>query len=713
MSPSSERPRDRRGRLRLVVIQALVFSLLGTLGARLYYLQVMSGAEYQGQAAAQSVREIVVQPQRGLIVDDEGRPLVSNRLTWVVSIDTTLLGRMDEKDRRALLRRTGRVIGEKPRAIARKLVLCGNDGAVAGKCWNGSPYQPVPVATDVAQDAALRIKEQGEDFPGVIAEEQTVRDYPRPFGINAAHLLGYLSPVTKDELDAAEADGDTTINGASVVGRAGVEKEYDAFLRGQPGYKRVAVDSGGRVLGDVSDVAAQPGDTLVTSIDAKVQSVVEKQLHQMIMTARSTYDDVTHRNFEADSGAAVVLDANTGRVIAMASEPTYDPSVWSGGITQQQLNHLYSAKAGTPLLSRAFQGEFAPGSTWKPFMTAGAFQNGYGPDSMLSCPPAIQIGNRLFHNFESESFGPISFAKAIEVSCNTFFFQVGMHYWLQYGSDPSDTDAKDPLVEEAQQFGFGKPTGVDLPGESSGRIADRKWKLAYWKSMKHYYCGIAGAPQDAKTSDFVYKFAGEFCAEGYMYREYDAANFAIGQGDTVVTPLQLARAYAALSNGGTLYEPRVGKAIVSPDGKVIRRIHPKVQAHVTLPAAIKAYIDGATLGVSREGTMAWKMGGFPLDQVQVHAKTGSAEVYGKQATSWVASYTKDYVVVMMVSQGGCGSCTSGPGVRKIWESLYGINGESVNPDRSVIPGVTPPAGLPVFGKDGSVLPPVREEEDGS
>jgi len=704
---------SHRSRLRLVVLQTLVFSLLATLGARLYYLQVISGEQYQGQAASQSVRDIVVQPQRGLVVDAMGRPLVSNRLIWVVSLDRTLLGRMSEADRTELLHRTGRAIGMKAHKIEAKLLLCGDADAVAGTCWNGSPYQPVPVALDVPEAAALRILEQPEDFPGVVVDRQSVRQYPAPYGVNAAHLLGYLSPITKDELESAEEAGDSSVNGASVVGRAGVEKEYDEWLRGQPGYQQVAVDSKGRVRQDVSDLEAQPGDTLVTSIDAKVQSVVEKQLADMIATQRATRDPVTNRNFEADSGAAVVMEAKTGRIVAMASQPTYDPSVWVGGITDKQLKRLYSEAAGTPLLARSFQGQFAPGSTWKPFMTVGAMTHGYTPSTILNCSSSVQIGNRAFHNHESAGYGPISFAKALEVSCNTFFFQVGMHFWQTLGSDPDDVNAKDPLVEQAEKFGFGKRTGVDLPGEASGRVADRKWKRDYYESMKGYYCGIAKKPQDDKTSDFVYKFSREFCVEGWKYRLPDAANFAIGQGDTIVTPLQLARAYAAISNGGTLWEPRVGKAIVSPEGQVIREIKPQKDRKVKIPATVLRYLDDALKGVATVGTMQWKLGGFPLDKVQIRAKTGSAEVYGKQSTGWVASYTKDYVVVMMMSQGGTGSGSTGDGVRAIWEALYGVEGDQVKPGKAAIPGITPPRNLPVFGEDGSILPPGRSKGDDS
>ena len=697
----------RRSRLRLLVVQALVFSLFATLLARLYYVQVLGGEAYQAQAASQSVREIVVQPHRGLIVDAMGRPLVANRTSWVISVDRTLLGRMEPAQQEALLRRVARTVGQRKADIQGRLLNCGEAGSVAGVCWNGSPYQPVPVATDVPERVALRVLEQGEDFPSVLADKQSVRAYPQPFGVNAAHLLGYLSPITEDELDAAEAADDNSVNGASSVGRAGVEKQYDAWLRGMPGYRRVAVDSMGRVLGEDSASLGRPGDTLVTSLDARVQGVVERELDQTIQTARATVDPVTGRPYVADSGAAVVLEARTGRVVAMASQPTYDPELWVGGISRKQLDRLYSQRAGTPLLGRATQGQFAPGSTWKPFMTAGALTHGYGADTMLNCSSAFRVGNRDFKNYESGAYGYISFARALEVSCNTFFYRVGFGYWQRFGSDVDDVNAKDPLVDEAKTFGFGTETGIDMPGEAPGRIADRKWKRSYYEAMKDYYCTLG--KEDGY--DFVHRFAREFCIEGYAYRAGDAVNFAIGQGDTIVTPLQLARAYSALANGGALYAPRIGKAIVSPDGRVLKRIPPKKVGTVGLPRHVLRYIDEALKGVTRQGTMAWRMGGFPLDQVTVRAKTGSAEVYGKQSTSWVASYTEDYVVVMMVSQGGTGSGTSGPSIRRIWESLYGIRDSRVLASRAAIPGTTPPAGLPVFADDGSILPPGRGADD--
>jgi penicillin-binding protein 2 len=233
MSP--QKATQRTGRLRLYVIQALVFSLFATLFVRLYYLQVVGGEEYHAQATSQSVREVVVQPQRGLIVDDMGRPLVANRTSWVVSIDRSVLGKLTEHQQGVLLERVAKVVDVPAPRIRKLLVTCGEDGSESGVCWNGSPYQPVPVAEDVKKAVALRILEQPEDFPGVIADQQSVRAYPAPYGINLAHVLGYLSPITEEELDQSQEDKDTSVNGASSVGRAGIEKEYDRWLRDMPG----------------------------------------------------------------------------------------------------------------------------------------------------------------------------------------------------------------------------------------------------------------------------------------------------------------------------------------------------------------------------------------------------------------------------------------------------------------------------------------------
>ncbi|MFI5624322.1 penicillin-binding protein 2 [Nocardioides sp. NPDC051685] len=681
-------------RLRLIVIQALVFSLLATLGVRLFYLQVRHGDAYQAAAASQSKREIVRQPVRGIIVDAQGRPLVTNRSAWVVSLDQGVLDGLDDADKVTLMKRVAKAVDVSPKK---------QNEAIAN--WSGTRYQPVPIATDVSESTALRILEQPEDFPGVVAEKQTLRSYPSPYGINAAGVLGYLSPITEDENDNAKERGDESLNNTSMVGRSGVEKEYDQWLRGMPGYDTVTVDSVGREIGRGDSVASQAGDTLVTSIDAKVQGRAEKLLAESIETARGTFDKITGRNYEADSGSVVVMEAQTGRLVAMASQPTYDPEEWVGGITQKQLDRLYSEKAGYPLLPRATQGQFAPGSTWKPFMTVGALNNGYSRDTLLDCSSGLQVGNRWFKNYESAAYGNITFAQALELSCDTFFYRIAVNYWQKYGSDPADIKARDPLVETAKAFGFGKRTGIDLPGESAGRIADRKWKAEYYEAMKDYYCRM-DEKKNAPTS-FLQLFAHEFCVEGNYYRTGDAVNFSIGQGDTMVTPIQLARAYASLANGGTLYEPRVGKAVVSGDGTVVEKIDPKVAGRVKMSAKSIDYVNEALLGTPRSGTLAWKFGGFPLDEVKVRGKTGTAEVTGKQTTGWVATYNKKYVIIMTISQGGTGSGAVGDAVRKLWESLYGIEegGAEVRPAKAAIKGIDPPRNLPAFGADGSIVAP--------
>ncbi len=694
-------------RTRLIVIQVLVVALMATLFARLWYLQVVSGDAYQAQAAENAVRDVAVQPQRGLIVDAMGRPLAASRQSWVLSVDRTALDELAKERRADLLRRVAGLSGTALSDLRDRLQLCGSPGAPPPpRCWNGSPYQPVPIAEDVPQRVAVSIQERSEDFPALIAERQTVRDYPEPFGVNAAHLLGYLSPVTGEEYEQAQARDDVTLTTSSLVGRSGVEREYDRWLRGVPGIEALGVDSLGRVLGLEARRKPVPGDTLVTSIDARVQSVVERELHSTIMRARQTVDTVTGRPYEATSGAAVVLDPGDGSVVAMASYPTYEPQVWVGGINDRQLDHLYDKGSGEPLLSRPTQAQLAPGSTFKPFMALGALASGeYTMSTQLDCSSSFTVGNRAYDNFESGAYGNITMARALQVSCNTFFYRIGYDLWLKAGGDDAPAGTQDPLVEAAQGAGFGSLTGIDLPGEASGRIADRRWKLEYWQDNEDYYCRIGKQP----GSDYLHVFAREFCIDGYDYRAGDAVNFVIGQGDTIITPLQLATGYAAIANGGTLYAPRVGKAVLSPDGELVRRIPPQVQGRLPFPKADIEAIDQALLGVPRDGTLAWKMGGFPLDQVRLRAKTGTAEVYGKQTTSWLATYDKNYVVVMMVEQGGTGSGTSGDSMRRIWEGLYGIDRGRVTPADGLIPGVTPPTGLPSVDASGTITPPRRAQ----
>lgn len=689
-------------RTRLVVVQVLLVSLMATLFVRLWYIQVVSGDAYQAQAADNAVRDVSVQPQRGLIVDAMGRPLAASRQSWVLSVDRTALDKLGGPRRTDLLRGVAEMSGVGYAEVRDRLSLCGSPGAPPPpRCWNGSPYQPVPVAEDVPERVALAIQERAEDYPALLVERRTVRDYPSPYGVNAAHVLGYLSPITDDEYEHARAVEDPTLTANSLVGRSGVERQYDRWLRGTPGTDELGVDSLGRVLGQEGSREPQPGDTLVTSIDARVQAVVERELRTTIEAVRQTTDRVTGRSYEGSSGATVVLDPDNGRVLAMASYPTYDPAVWIGGISGRQLDRLYSPAAGEPLLSRPTQGQLAPGSTFKPFMALAALSNGYSMSSQLDCSSSFTVGNRAYKNFESGAYGYIDIARALQVSCNSFFYRIGYALWQRAGGEDAPTSTQDPLVEAAKASGFGSVTGIDLPAEASGRIADRRWKMQYWKDNKDYYCRIGKQP----GTDYLHVFAREFCIDGYAFRAGDAVNFVIGQGDTVITPLQLAVGYAAIANGGRLYAPRVAKAILSPEGEVVRRISPHLRGRLPFPRKDIEAIDQALSGTPRDGTLAWKMGGFPLDRVQIRGKTGTAEVYGKQTTSWLSTYDDNYVVVQMVEQGGTGSGTSGDSMRRIWEALYGIEGTEVRPANGLIPGGTPPPGLPRVDPSGLISAP--------
>jgi penicillin-binding protein 2 len=672
MSFDSFNPAPLKPRLRLFVIGVLVFSLLGTLLARLVYMQVLSSADYSQAATENHTREVLIPAPRGTIVDAAGRTLVGNRVSLVITVDRSVLAKLPDGQQQAMLVRLAKVLGQKPADLKARTMLCGEPGASKPPaCWNGTPYQPIPVAKDVSEQVAIEVMERREDFPGVAADSTALRAYPAPYGVNAAHMLGYLSPITTSELDALDKAGQDSVGHRSdLVGRAGLERTYDAMLRGSPGIKNVIVDAVGYTTGVQSQTAPVPGSTLMTSIDARIQASVEKELRGAIMTARKQFDPVTKRKYVADSGAAVVMDTKTGQIVAMASYPTYDPRVWVGGISQRELDALYSPGSGTPLLSRALQGQLAPGSTFKPITTAAAMANGYSTKTRLDCSSNFVVGNRKFKNYESASYGMIGFDQALAISCDTFFYRIAYDLWLKEGGQSGNIDARDPLVEMAKKFGLGRPTGIDLPGEVSGRIADRKWKKEYYDAQKDYYCKLADNPP-AGTSTFLKQFSREFCVDGYRYRAGDAVNFAIGQGDTTLTPLQLATAYSALSNGGILWEPRVAKKIIGPNGKA-KVIPSKVAGRLPVPASTLHYIDKALKETPRTGTAAWKFVGFPLDQVPVRAKTGTAEVYGKQTTSWLASYTDRYAVVMMLSQAGTGSGAGGTAVRHIYETLYNI-----------------------------------------
>ena len=696
MTNIPETGRTPRVQIRLVVIQILVLSLLGTLGGRLWYLQIREGAAYQKEASGNHVQQVVEPAVRGSILDARGVPLADNETRLVVSASRTdLLKQAD--DGKAVLTKLSGVLGLKPADVIQKVRLC--DAKTPQPCWNGSPYQPIPITDEATAKQALQIRERAEDFPGITAEPEAVRRYAAPGDANAAQVLGYLSPVTDDEITQAK-DSDSPYLRSDQVGRSGLEREYDKELRGKAGVTRYEVDNLGRVIGKAKSDAAEPGSNLVTSIDARVQRVAEYQLDKAMKTARQQFDKITGENYKADSGAVVVMEAKTGRIVAMASAPTYDPNVWVGGISAKDYKQLTGKNSDYPLLNRAIQGQSAPGSTFKVVSTAAAVEAGYKWDGGYPCTSSYSVGGQVFKNFEGENFGPISLGRALEVSCDTVFYGLADSQWKKDGGiNPKKGEPKDYFYKAAHQFGLGKTTGVDLPNEVTGRIPDRKWKQETWEANKAYWCKTG-----KKGGTYVQQIAYENCLEGNKMREGDSINYSIGQGDTLVTPIQEAMIYGALANGGTEYVPTIGKAIVSADGKTVTEIKPKVKAKLPISAATHKGIDKALAGVVTSGTAAWKFQGWPQDKITLHAKTGTAEVYGKQTTSWFATYTKDYTVVMTIAQAGTGSGASGEAVRNIYNAMYGVQADgSVDKKKAMLP--TPQTSLPKVRADGTIASP--------
>ena len=670
--------------VRLAVIRVVVVSLLLTLGARLYYLQVLDDEKLVQTANRQHTREVILAAPRGTVVDDRGRPLVTNRSSLVVSVNRSALQAQADRGK-AVLRRLGALLDVAPAELAKRITPCAK--GVPRPCWNGSPYQPVPVVADTTPAVVLTIEERQEDYAGVSAESQTLRQYPN--GSLAAHSLGYVGPVNQDELDAARKAGRTDLNLNAQIGRSGLEKTYDADLRGTDGVRYVTIDNRGTLIGTQRETAPQRGNTLVSSIDRDVQRIAEQALTAEI-TKRRTERDKDGQPYAAPSGAAVVMDPRDGRVIALASTPTYDPTVFVGGISRTELARLTDESAGTPLVSRAVQGQFAPGSTFKLSSASAEVMSGRAPlDGTYTCPGSLKVGNTTKNNFEGRGIaGTIDMRIALAKSCDTIFYGFAQADWY---SDEARIGAHqkpaETLQRMAREFGFGSPPGIDLPAgeQTPGRIVDRAFKKSRWDANKAQYCSDArrGYPDvtDQTRRTFLTRLAAENCSDGWRFGVGDAANLAIGQGETTVSPLQLAVAYSALVNGGTLWQPRLGRAVVDPDGTVVREIKAKSRGKVPVSGQVLDFIKSSlafTPANGASGSVAF--GGFPLDKVLVGGKTGTAEVFGKQDTSWFASWAPadkpaQYVVVAMIEQAGLGAQAAAPVARAIYEGIYGLNGK--------------------------------------
>lgn len=661
---------------RITVLRVLIVALLVTLVFRLYYVQVLDTAKPTQSALDRYGASIVVPAVRGQVLDSTGRVLIGNRVTQMVTVDrAAVVGQPDGGT--AVLTALGALLGRAPSELLQEITPCGVENPAP--CWTGQPYQPVPVDTDADAATVLAISERSENFPGVAIAARSVRQYPN--GSLAAQEMGYVSAVSADDVaaDPALDDGDT-------IGASGLELQYDAVLRGTDGAQAVVLDPRGDVTGYGPLTPATAGSTLVTSIDAGVQQLAETALANQIAASRA-------KGYAAPSGSVVVMDPQTGRVLALASYPTFDLSLFSGGISTADYASLIAPSANDPLLSRAVAGQYAPGSTWKLVSGASDVMNGLLPlDGTAACPGSLNVGGITKTNFDSVAYaGALTLQKALAVSCDTFFYTFAMQ---EYAADEARIDngqaPKEYLQSMATAFGFASIPGIDLPeGEqAAGSIAGRASRQASWDANKAQYCadaaaGYPGEPDPTRRA-YLTRLAAENCTDGWRYRMPDNADLAIGQGETTVSPLQLAVAYSALVNGGTLWSPTIGWAEIGADGSVRKTIDPVSRGKVPVSQDVLDYIANALHfqgGHEVSGAIAFD--GSPI-KTMIGGKTGTAEVYGKQDTSWFASWapattptSARFVVVGMVEQAGTGSSAAAPMVRAIYDGIYGVGRDPV------------------------------------
>ena len=690
-------PASRR---RLAVLYLVLAGLLLGLGARVWYLQVPTHASYVALANQDRVRNVIQPSVRGQILDDTGAPMVDSQSSMVVSVNMAKLSQQPDGGAAEMKRLAG-LLGIRDSVMTEKVRLC--TAGVPQPCWPGSPYQPIPVAQDVPAKVALQVLESQREFPGVTAEVQPITHYAQPVSSAAAQVLGYLQPITSQEVKNLGAPV-TGISSVDLVGQSGLEQQYDRQLRGQPGQQEVAVNAGGQVTQTIKRVKPRAGDDLVTSINAQLQQDAEKVLTHAILKTQA------EGNARATTGAAVVM-TTTGRIVAMASYPTYDPSVWTGGISAGEYRSLFGSSQGEPILNRATQGQYAPGSTWKVTTAAAAVAAGYSLYGSYDCPASVNVGGRVFNNDFGDG-GVMSLHQALVLSCDTIFYNFGYDIWQGDDRKADVVTSPHAPAQEMQKmelaWGFGKDTGIDLPGQSPGSVPTRQWLYYFWKDNAH--TGQDWCKYGRANGSYVQQIDYDNCQTGNVWTPGQAVNAAIGQGYVSVTPVQLARAYAALANGGRLYSPRIGEALLGPDGSVVQKINPPVARRLPVSQTALAYIRSALAGVVTQGTAAGAFGGFPLSKVCVAGKTGTAQVAGNLATSVFASFAPcanpKYVVVMMIPNSGYGADVSAPAVRQIWDDIYGLEGH-----KAALPGGTLP-GLPHGNTAGQIVPAAGSSNGG-
>jgi penicillin-binding protein 2 len=647
--------------LRMTFIVTLIVALFLGLFARLWFLQVLAGERYVELADSNRVRTVITEAPRGRILSADGVELARNRVALALSVDRQVLFRPDGQLRDA----------DAERVIGRLAELLELDTATVLQRLSSqrrSPFRPVPIAIDITPEMLFFVRERQEMFPGVVAEYLPVREYPN--GEVAAHLVGTVGEVSQTELSDPRF---SEYRGGDILGRGGLESSYEAELRGVQGRQLLVANARGTVLGVQSQREPVEGNTLVTTIDFALQDAVERALRDGIEASRSIRRP-DGRLLPSVAGSAVVLNAKTGAVLAMASYPTFDPAEFVGGVSQDYWAFVNDPQNYRPLVNRAIAGAYPPGSVFKTASGAAFMQAGLiSPQQTRRCDASFTVGGTTFRNWNrGVNEGPMTIVEAMLRSCDTYFYDLAYENWRV---EQRRQDGREYLVEVANRFGFGVNVGIDLPGSVPGRVPGRQWRQEFWENARDSYCTQA---QEATPGSLRQELLDDLCRFGGVWRGGDAINSSIGQGDVLATPLQVAVSYQALANGGVVMRPHLGSQIVAPDGTIVRQMMPERLGDLGLSSAeLAALVRGLELTVnSPRGTAFNVFASSPLASLGVAGKTGTAEVRPLVPYAWFAGYAPmndpEIVVVVNVEQGGGGSQTAAPIVRTIMEHYFGF-----------------------------------------
>ena len=634
---------------RLRVLVLLVAVMFVALSARLWFLQVLAAPELTRQARDNKLRFEYTDPLRGKIYDASGDPIVENQGSIEVRVNREELG----DDAEAVVLRLAELLDVPVAKLRERLQdtrYLPNQAIPVAEFTELKP--PKPGTIPLGERIDYYISEHQREFPGVSVEQVSVRAYP--YQRLAAHTLGFVGLIQVADLEEL---GDRSDYGQNdVIGRAGLEEVYEPYLRGEKGVQKFIVNADGEILRTLNAIEPTPGADLHLTLEIDDQRAAERALAEGMQRARMQ-EDSKGRPIHANAGVVVVLDARTGGVRAMASLPSFNPAWYVKGLTQPQSDYLKNPTLA-PTLNRAIQ-PYIPGSTYKPFTGLAAVKEGFASLSgSYHCSsdyvhPGDTSGARFSNWAESDTY--MTLAEALRLSCDTVFYGFGSRFYEHYVENQLAPDGQ-LLQRDLREWGFDEPTGLDLPGEAGGLVPDAVWA------------------ETVRNADGDLVFPYGWVPGGDILT-------MIGATYPTATPLQLAQAYAAIANGGLLCRPHLFDEIDAPNGDVVKDVQDRCDRQLPYTQAQLQYVRDALLKVVDTGTANCAFEGFPLSQVPVMGKTGTAERPPWQDTSWFAAMVgpveaPEYVVVTMVEQGGFGGQVAAPITRDVIERIEGLTEET-------------------------------------